>query len=73
MLTKREQYNLVAAAIDECGSYELTYVSPALERLYQNKYYFRNADDLYRTMGRHGFKRVSDIQVVIDKVKERRG
>jgi hypothetical protein len=73
MLTKREQYNLVAAAIDECESYELTYVSPALERLYQNKYYFRNADDLYRTMGRHGFKRVSDIQEVINKVKERRG
>jgi hypothetical protein len=73
MLTKREQYNLVEAAIDECGSYELAYVSPALERLYQNKYYFRNADDLYRTMGRHGFKRVSDIQEVIDKVKERRG
>ncbi len=73
MLTKREKYNVVEAAIDECGSYELAYVSPALERLYQNKYYFRDVDDLYRTMGRHGFKRVSDIQEVIDKVKERRG
>ena len=73
MLTKREQYNVVAAAIDECESYELAYVAPALEGVYQKKYYFRNADDMYDTMGRHGFKRVSDIQVVIDKVKERRG
>ena len=73
MLTKREKYNAVAAAIDECGSYELAYVSPALERVFQKKYYFRNADDMYDTMGRHGFKRVSDIQEVINKVKERRG
>ena len=27
MLTKREKYKIVEAAIDECGSYELAYVS----------------------------------------------
>lgn len=73
MLTKREQYDVVAAAIDECGSYELAYVSPALENLFQRKYRFRNADDLYNAMARRGFRKISDIQVVIDKVKERRG
>ena len=73
MLTKREKYKIVEAAIDECGSYELAYVSPALENLFQRKYRFRNADDLYNAMARRGFKKTSDIQEVIDKVKERRG
>ena len=73
MLTKREKYKIVEAAIDECGSYELAYVSLALENLFQRKYRFRNADDLYNAMARRGFKKISDIQEVIDKVKERRG
>lgn len=73
MVSKIEQYNAVAVAIGECGSYELAYVSLELEKLYKNKYYFRNADDLYRAMEKRGFGRVSDIQEVIDKVKMRRG
>jgi hypothetical protein len=73
MVSKKDQYYVVSAAIDECGSYELSSVSPALERFFQKKYYFRNADDMYNTMGKHGFQRVSDIQEVINKVKKRRG
>jgi hypothetical protein len=73
MITKREQYNIVEAAIDECGSYELAHVSLALENLFQRKYRFRNADDLYNAMARRGFKKISDIQEVIEKVKKRRG
>ena len=73
MLTKREKYNIVEAAIDECGSYELAYVSPALENLIQREYRFRNADDLYNAIARRGFKKISDIQEVIEEVKKRRG
>ena len=73
MVSKKEQYYVASAAIDECGSYELAYVSPALENLFQRKYRFRNADDLYNAMAKRGFKQISDIQVVIDKVKKRRG
>jgi energy-coupling factor transporter transmembrane protein EcfT len=48
-------------------------VSLALENLFQRKYRFRNADDLYNAMSRRGFKKISDIQEVIEKVKKRRG
>jgi len=73
MVSVREQYSLVAAAIDDCGSYELAYVSPALENLFQRKYRFQDPERLYSSLDKRGFKNTSDIQTVIDKVKERRG